>query len=380
MRLSKSVANGKAVGARPGSPASASLFLALAILLVAAPNRAQAASAAAAGSVRAFVTIQPHAYFVERIGGDRVQVEVLVGPGQCAETFEATPKQLARMSGARLYFAVGMPMEETLVPRLLGNFPGLIVIDTQEGIARRSLDDDWVSGPEGAGAGTDHDSEPRSAGTARADTGQGPPGAEGASGSQDHSADADDHAASELAAAADADDHAAGEHTHAHEGADPHTWLDPALAKLIAQNIARGLVQVDPGDSTLFLTNLRSLEADLDGVDAEIRVLLAPAKGREMLVYHPYYGYFARAYGLRQAAIEVGGFRPGSKYLADIIDRARQNGIHAIFVQQGVALAAAQTVANEIGGRVIVLDPLSRDYLVNLREMARRVRSGLMGE
>jgi zinc transport system substrate-binding protein len=334
MKRTRSVARGKAVGARPGSSARASFFLALAIVLVAGLDRAQAASAAAAGSVRAFVTIQPQAFFVERIGGDRVQVEVLVGPGQCAETFEATPKQLARMSGAKLYFAVGMPMEETLVPRLLGNFPGLVVIDTQEGIARRNLDDDWVSGPEGAGAAIDHDS----------------------------------------------DDHAAGEHTHAQEGADPHTWLDPALAKLIARNIARGLVQVDPADSTLFRSNLRSLEADLDGIDAEIRVLLAPAKGREMLVYHPYYGYFARAYGLRQAAIEVGGFRPGSKYLADIIDRARQNGIHAIFVQEGVALAAAETVAREIDGRVIVLDPLSRDYLVNLREMARRVRAGLMGE
>jgi zinc transport system substrate-binding protein len=330
-------------------PTGAGLFLSLAILVVAGPGCAQAASAAAAGSVRAFVTIQPQAFFVERIGGDRVRVEVLVGPGQCAETFEATPKQLARMAGARLYFAVGMPMEETLVPRLLGNFPGLVVIDTQEGIARRDLGDDWVPGSDDAGKPGDRS-----------------PAAQGALDSHDH--------------AADADGHAAGEHAHAHTGADPHTWLDPALAKVIAQNIARGMVQVDPADSGLFRANLQSLEADLDRVDADVRALLAPARGREMLVYHPYYGYFARAYGLRQAAIEVGGFRPGSKYLAGIIDRARENGIHAIFVQEGVALSAAQTVANEIGGRVIVLDPLSRDYLVNFREMARRVRAGLMGE
>jgi zinc transport system substrate-binding protein len=312
--------------ARPGLAAGSGLFLPLAIMVIAGSGVAHGLPTPPAGPVRAFVTIAPQAFFVERIGGDRVQVEVLVGPGQCAETFEATPKQLARMAGARLYFSVGMPMEETLVPRLLGNFPGLVVVDTQEGIARRNLDGDWVPG------------------------------------------------------AADADDHAAGEHTHSHTGADPHSWLDPALAKVIAQNIARGLVRVDPADSAIFRANLRSLEADLDRVDAEVRALLAPAKGREMLVYHPYYGYFARAYGLRQAAIEVGGFRPGSKSLAGIIDRARENDIHAIFVQEGVALSAAQTVASEIGGRVIVLDPLSRDYLVNLREMARRVRAGLMGE
>jgi zinc transport system substrate-binding protein len=373
MRPSNSVVRSWAVGARPGLAAVAGLFLSLAILGISGSDPAQGVPVPPAGPVRAFVTIQPHAYFVERIGGDRVQVDVLVGPGQCAETFEPTAKQLARMAGARLYFVVGMPMEETLVPRLLGNFPGLVVVDTQEGIARRNLDGDWASGLEGAGAQADLDAGARSAGTppgehrddadsagtTHAEPGEGPPDVDGA---------LDEH------------DHADGEHTHAHTGADPHTWLDPALAKVIAQNIARGLVQVDPADSARFRANLRSLETDLDRVDAEVRGILAPAKGREMLVYHPYYGYFARAYGLRQAAIEVGGFRPGSKYLAGIIDRARENTIHAIFVQEGVALSAAQTVADEIGGRVIVLDPLSRNYLVNLSEMARRVRAGLMGE
>jgi zinc transport system substrate-binding protein len=359
MRPPKSVVRSRTVLARPCLAAGAGLSLPLAIMVIAGSGVAQGAPALPAGPVRAFVTIAPQAFFVERIGGDRVQVEVLVGPGQCAETFEATPKQLARMAGARLYFTVGMPMEETLVPRLLGNFPGLVVVDTQEGIARRNLDGDWVAGLDGAGVETDHGVGARSAETTLDE--------------HDDVAGADGHAAGE-------DDHAAGEHTHPHAGADPHTWLDPALAKVIANNIARGLMQVDPADSALFRANLRSLEADLDRVDAEVRALLAPAKGREMLVYHPYYGYFARAYGLQQAAIEVGGFRPGSKSLAGIIDRARQNDLHAIFVQEGVALSAAQTVANEIGGRVIVLDPLSRDYLVNLREMARRVRAGLMGE
>jgi zinc transport system substrate-binding protein len=333
MRPPKPVARGRTPGARPSLLARVVLCLALATLLGAGSGQGRAVRAAPSAPIRAFVTIQPQAFFVERIGGDRLQVEVLVGAGQCAETFEATPKQLARMSGARLYFTLGMPMEETLVPRLKGNFPGLVVIDSQEGVARRNLDGDWLVR---GGAG-------------------------------------DTLAGAAVEAGADAG-------AHDHEGADPHTWLDPALAKVMARNIERGLVQVDPADSTLFHTNLRSLEGDLDRVDAEVRALLVPVRGREMLVYHPYYGYFARAYGLRQAAIEVSGFRPGSKYLAGIIDRARQEGIHAIFVQEGVGLASAETVAGEIGGRVIVLDPLSRDYLVNLVEMARRVRAGLLAE
>lgn len=336
-------------------PAIAGLCLTVLVMMTGAgPGRTPVAAAAKPGSIRVFVTIQPQAYFVERVGGDRVQVEVLVGQGQCAETFEATPKQLARMSGARLYFALGMPMEQTLVPRLRGNFPELVVLDVQEGIPRRDFGDDWV--PRAEAAGTPGDDVPEAATTLGRRSG-GPRAAESA---------LDEHG------------HAAA--SHAGEGLDPHTWLDPALAKLIARNIERGLARVDPADSMFFRANLRSLEADLDRVDAEIRTLLAPAQGKEMLVYHPYYGYFARAYGLRQAAIEVSGFRPGSKYLAGIIDGARREGIHAIFVQEGVALASAETVAKEIDGRVIVLDPLSRDYLASLLEMARRVRTGLLGE
>jgi zinc transport system substrate-binding protein len=294
-------------------------------LLVPRGGEAASSPAAVPGTVRVFVTIQPLAFFVDRIGGERVETEVLVGPGQCAETFEATPKQLARMSGARLYFSIGMPMEETLIPRLQGNFPGLQVVDTQEGIGRRDFEEDWSPGQD-PGPGT------------------------------------------------------AGEHDHEHEGADPHTWLDPRLAVIIARNVERGLEQADPADSSHFREDLRSLEADLAQVDADVRAILAPAAGREMLVYHPFYGYFARAYGLRQAAIEVGGFRPGSKYMAAIVDRAKAGNNRVIFVQEGVALSAAETVAREIGGRVVTLDPLSRNYLVNLREMARRVRAGLLGE
>ncbi len=336
--------------------------LSLATLLVAASAWLGNAPVQGAVPIPVFVTIEPQAYFVERIGGERVRVEVLVGPGQCAETFEATPKQLARMSGARLYFTGGMPMEETLVPRLRGSFPGMVVIDTQTGIDRRLFDDggEREARPGGVGGRLEGNARGELPGEARGEHAHEATGAVHA-----HEAPGTDHA------------HEATGAEHAHTGLDPHTWLDPTLAKVIARNITSGLVQVDPADSSLYRANLRSLEADLDRVDAEIRALLAPAQGRTMLVYHPYFGYFARAYGLRQVAIEAGGFRPGSKYLAGVIDSARRQEIRAIFVQEGVARSAAEAVAREIGGQVIILDPLSRDYLVNLREMAQRVREGL---
>mgnify|MGYP001111684144 CR=1 FL=1 len=85
------------------------------LCLVVLNARAWAADAA---KVRVFVSVIPQAYFVERVGGERVDVEVLVGPGQSPHTYEPTPKQVARLGDARLFFRVGIPLENTLVPKI----------------------------------------------------------------------------------------------------------------------------------------------------------------------------------------------------------------------------------------------------------------------
>lgn len=295
--------------------------------------------------IAAFATIDPLAWFVERIGGDRVTVEALVAGGECAETYEATPKQMARLSNARLYFAIGMPMEETLLPRLTANAPGLVVVDVRHDIPLRHLEDDLlrVDGG-GASPAAEHDDDPDAPLAGRVDH-------------QGH-----DH-----------------DHDHAHAGVDPHIWLSPRLAKILAANVAAGLVRVDPEHADLYRANLGLLEVELDDLDRAVAALLLPVRGRDMLVYHPFYGYFCDAYGLKQVAVEVGGFKPGSKYLASVIEWARARGVHAVFIQIGPSAATATILAREIGGQVIPLDPLARDYPANLRLMAQRIRDGLSG-
>jgi len=96
--------------------------------------------ASADSRLSVFVSIPPQAYFVERVGGPRVAVEALVRPGQDAHTYEPAPRQMAQVARARVYFRIGFPFENTLIPRLQSNVPGLLIVDTRQGIALRSLE------------------------------------------------------------------------------------------------------------------------------------------------------------------------------------------------------------------------------------------------
>ncbi len=164
---------------------------------------------------------------------------------------------------------------------------------------------------------------------------------------------------------------------HGHGATDPHVWLDPARARAMAHNIYNALAAIEPGLEPFLAGNLRALNADLDLLAAELAELLAPVRGREFVVFHPAYGYFADAFELKQVAIEAGGIMPGSKHLADVMDMARKRGVKAIFVQPQFSSATASAVATSIGATVVNLDPMAPDYPENMRRIAGRILSAL---
>lgn len=91
------------------------------------------------GKVRAFVSVPPQAYFVERVGGPHVEVEALVAPGQSPHTFEPAPRQMAKLSEAQVYFGIGVPFEKTLLEKIEGAFKRLRVVDTRAGAQLRAM-------------------------------------------------------------------------------------------------------------------------------------------------------------------------------------------------------------------------------------------------
>jgi len=273
------------------------------------------------GKVQVFVSILPQVYFVERIGGAYVAATALVGPGQSPHTFEPTPNQMAKLSQSRLLLTIGWPFEKQLVDKVKGVNPDLRIVDTRQGIALRRM--------------------------------------------------------TPAEAAADADEpHPAAGHGPAGEP-DPHFWLSPRLAKTMAGTIATALAEADPPHAAEFQKNLEDLDADLDRLDGALAKTLAPLKGKDFFVYHPAFGYFADAYGLRQVPVEIEGKEPTARQLAAIVARAKAEGVRVIFVQPQFSSKSAEAIARTIGGAVVPMDDLARDYIANLNDMAEKIQKAI---
>ena len=293
-------------------PAGLSCAMVLAIAFLNVALVCPGAASANKKRIKVFVSILPQAYFVERVGGERVDVSVLVGPGYSPATYEPTPRQMAELGKAKVYFRIGVPFENVWITRISRANPHMKVIDTRFGIGLVPMM-------------THHHGK-----------------------SEQHPED---------------DDHTRGLK-------DPHIWLSLRLVKVQAQNICRALVSEDPTQKAYYQDNLRAFHHDLDRLDAEIKKTLQNLKTRKFMAFHPAWGYFACDYGLEQIPVAVEGKEPSARALADLIKRARQEGIKVVFVQAQFSTRNAETVAQAIGGRIARIDPLAKDYLKNMRKIA----------
>lgn len=157
---------------------------------------------------------------------------------------------------------------------------------------------------------------------------------------------------------------------------DPHIWLSPRAARAMARNLAAGLGEMLPEAKPRIDAGLLRFLGEVDVLDSEIRGIVAQSGNRTFLVYHAAWGWFARDYGLEQIAIERGHVHPGPAHVAELIDRAKRESIRVVFVQPQVGAAQAQAFADEIGGRVVRVDPLARNWFDNLRYAARAFAAG----
>jgi zinc transport system substrate-binding protein len=164
---------------------------------------------------------------------------------------------------------------------------------------------------------------------------------------------------------------------HGHGPLDPHIWLDPMRMKTVARTTARALGEKLPAAAAGIDSSLTALLAAIDATDGRVGTKLAPFKGRDLLVFHPAYGYFARRYGLIQIAVETEGKAPSSRQLAEIVDGLRGRKSPAIFVQPQFSQTAARRVADALGCQVVMLDPLAEQYLANLESMADRIATAM---
>ncbi len=273
-------------------------------------------AATTAVKTQIFVTVPPQAYLVQRIGGDAVEVHALVGKGQDPHTFEPTPRQAAALASASLFFTVDTPFEKQLVAKVAASNRRLQIVDSTRGIVRLPL------------------TEP------------------------DHH---DAHA----------------KEGHSDNEADPHLWLATDNLQIMADNMAAAMSTAMPGHKEIIQKNLASLQNEINALGKRLTITLAPQRGKTFYVFHPAFGYFANAYGLKQKAVEISGKSPTPRQLAALIRQAKEDRVHTIFVQPQFDSKSANTVALAINGTVVAIDPLDQEVLHNLAAIATAIEQAL---
>jgi zinc transport system substrate-binding protein len=157
---------------------------------------------------------------------------------------------------------------------------------------------------------------------------------------------------------------------------DPHVWLSPSCASMMAQVIAEAITAALPEAGDSIAAALDLFLAEIADVSREAEVTLGGRPGAAFLVLHPAWGYIARAYGLEQLAIlDHGSGDAGPGRLAEVIERAKAEGLQNVIVQPQFSTEPAEIVARELGGRVVALDPLERDWCTGMRRAIQAIGS-----
>ena len=264
-------------------------------------------------AVRVVTSIEPLSFFVKKVGGEHVDVKVMVPPGANPHTYEPTPSQMVALGEAGLFVKAGSGIEFELdwMKKFSALNPDMVICNASEGFRGIEMS------------------------------------AHGHSHGHDHG------------------------HGHKHGSIDPHFWLSPKNGVLAAANVEKALASIDPSNAAEYRKNRKALESDLETLSAEISETLADMKNRAFMVFHPAWGYFADEFDLRQIAIERDGKERTPQSLSEAIREAKKRGIRVVFVSPAFSALQAETIAREIGGVTAVADPLSGDYIENLRSVAK---------
>ncbi|WP_286474832.1 metal ABC transporter solute-binding protein, Zn/Mn family [Methanobacterium sp. CWC-01] len=151
---------------------------------------------------------------------------------------------------------------------------------------------------------------------------------------------------------------------------DPHVWVSPRNARVMVENTYQALVEVDPDNQKYYQENRDQYLERLDQADQNLTHSLQKVNSKKILVYHPAWAYLCRDYGLEQISIEKEGKEPTSQDLTRLVDQARQENITLVFVSPQHNQENAQVIADELGGELVVVDPLASNYLENMAQVA----------
>lgn len=262
------------------------------------------------------VSVLPQKYFVEKIAGDQMEVNVMIPPGASPVTYEPTPEQMKDISRSVAYFRIGpLVFEKSWMDKFKSVNPELKVYDqsSQVSLIRK----------------VSH------------------------SHSGNHKRDVNN---------------------------DPHIWTSPARVDLQLQVIRDALLQLDSLNAKRYRTNYQSFKKEINELDQFIRNELSGLENRKFMIFHPALTYYARDYNLTQVSIEFEGKEPSPGHLKELVDLAKDENIQVIFIQKQFNKETAQAIADEIDGKVIEINPLAYDWVQQMKSITQKLADALKAE
>jgi len=268
-------------------------------------------------NINAVVSILPEQTFVKAIGGNKVNVSLMVLPGNSPHTYEPKPSQMKDVAKAELYFAIGVEFENVWLPKFKDLNSKMHIIDLTHKIHMLKMQ-----------AHAEHGKHEH----------------------QEH----DGH--------------------KTEEGNDPHVWTSPDNVKIIAGHIYAALSKADPANESYYKQNYDKFISLINQTDRKIKsILSSKPKGTKFMVFHPSWGYFAQTYGLKQLPVELEGKSPKPKELINLIKEAKEEQISAIFTQPEFSDSIAKVMANELHIKVIKVSPLAPNWSENIINIANAI-------
>ena len=268
--------------------------------------------------------------FTQNIGNEMIDVTLLVPMGVDPHDWEPTIRDTERLQRADMIITNGIGYEHWIGSLSTSNYQGIIV-DTSNGIL---IDYDEK-----------HDDEKH---------------------------DDEKH-----------DDEKHDDEKHKHGNLDPHIWLNPVYAQLQVKNIANALSNSDPTNKNYYQSNAAIYNQELDLLDSKIRTDLSGC-GTDFITFHDAFSYFAEEYGLTQHTIISSTDSHGEvtlQTLENIISLARELNIKVIFAEENTSTKTSQVIADEIGGKVLVLSPLeitsNENYIYKMTQNLESLKEAL---
>jgi len=162
------------------------------------------------------------------------------------------------------------------------------------------------------------------------------------------------------------------------EGADPHYWVSPKCALVIANSVRGLLFELNPSQRQKYESNYQLLISKIQEIDNKARESFSDVPIKCFMIYHPNLAYVARDYGLEEIAVEFEGKEPTPSRMRELIDRARKDNLKTIFVQMEYDTKNAKAIAGEIGAEIVLIDPLSENWQKSTTDIIDALHKSLL--